>query len=224
MPAGGSIPLVPRLARGLLRWMLPAHLRQAVIGDFQELYASLAERRGRTHANLWYWRQTFQSVLACAGGDLAASAGELWRSVVAALRTLLRERRATVVNVAGLTLAFTVAILVAFHIGRETGFDRYHLQADRIFRVVTDLTLGGKPNSIASTNAALGPAMVETMPSGQVDFRPNRPRSPQVTRTMIAGSVRGNCRCPQSAFVQTRIYPASKLSVALPQSSPKVAE
>jgi predicted permease len=47
----------PRLARGILRFFVPADTRDSVDGDLAELYAMRARSRGRVHAALWYWRE-----------------------------------------------------------------------------------------------------------------------------------------------------------------------
>lgn len=52
----------PRIARFLLRVLLPATERRVVIGDLdEELRRDIAPARGATRARLWYWRQVLSS-------------------------------------------------------------------------------------------------------------------------------------------------------------------
>lgn len=47
----------PRLARGLLRRLLPTEIAESLIGDLEELHGRRARRHGRLRADLWYWWQ-----------------------------------------------------------------------------------------------------------------------------------------------------------------------
>jgi len=58
-----------------------------------------------------------------------------------ALRNLLRHRSYSVLNILGLALGITGAILIFLQVKYHLSTDRYHTNADRIYRVVTDLHL-----------------------------------------------------------------------------------
>jgi len=47
----------PSVARGLLRALLPAGVRDEAVDELDELYALRVARDGRIRARLWYWRQ-----------------------------------------------------------------------------------------------------------------------------------------------------------------------
>ena len=47
----------PRIARAVLRFFVPADVRDAVDGDLVELYTAQTNSRGRASAGLWYWRE-----------------------------------------------------------------------------------------------------------------------------------------------------------------------
>jgi len=54
-----------------------------------------------------------------------------------ALRNLLRERGSSVINIAGLTLGITSALVLFLMVKHAISFDTYHTNRDRIYRVVT---------------------------------------------------------------------------------------
>ncbi|MGV3589502.1 MAG: ABC transporter permease [Adhaeribacter sp.] len=58
-----------------------------------------------------------------------------------AFRNLLRHRSHSVLNILGLALGITGAILIFLLVKYHLSTDRYHTNADRIYRVVTDLHL-----------------------------------------------------------------------------------
>ena len=58
-----------------------------------------------------------------------------------AYRTLLRYKAYTALNVLGLTLGLTCAILIYMMVSFHLSFDGYHKNADRVVRIVTDFHL-----------------------------------------------------------------------------------
>jgi len=155
---------VPRLARVVLTHCLPRDLREPVIGDFEELYTEEYARRGQAHAALWYCGQTLQSVVACRFGALTDQLASAGSSLAAAARALGRQRVLSTLIMAGLTVAFACGIVVSYYVAHELRFDRYHDDAARVYRLGAELSLGGTPNAIASTNAPPALAMVEEFP------------------------------------------------------------
>jgi len=58
-----------------------------------------------------------------------------------AFRNLFRRRSHSVINIVGLALGITGAVLIFLLVTFHLSTDRYHTKADRIYRVVTDLHL-----------------------------------------------------------------------------------
>lgn len=55
----------------------------------------------------------------------------------AAFRSLLREKLNTIINILGLTLGITGALILFLIVHHGHSYDTYHTNADRIFRVVS---------------------------------------------------------------------------------------
>lgn len=105
-------------------------------------------------------------------------------SIKIALRALYREKRYAAINIVGLALALACAIVLALYLRFELTYDRHHVLHDRIYRVVNEFTIGGKPESFALTSAVLGPLLAEEYPDVQayVRFRPTGNNSPVLIR------------------------------------------
>jgi putative ABC transport system permease protein len=58
----------------------------------------------------------------------------------AALRSLLRERTSTLLNIAGLTLGIAGSLILFLIVTNGNSYDRYHSKFDRIYRIVTRST------------------------------------------------------------------------------------
>jgi putative ABC transport system permease protein len=81
-----------------------------------------------------------------------------------ALRSLVRDKYYSAINILGLAVGLTVAILIILYIYDELTFDRYHERHDRIYRLESDFTLDNKPNKFAVTQGPLGPTLMDEYP------------------------------------------------------------
>ncbi len=59
-----------------------------------------------------------------------------------AFRNFLKERFYTFLNIAGLAVGISVALLITIFIVTELSYDRFHSKADRTFRLISDLRMG----------------------------------------------------------------------------------
>jgi putative ABC transport system permease protein len=82
-----------------------------------------------------------------------------------AWRSMRKDGFFSAINVIGLGLGLAVCLLIGFYLHDEWSYDTYNRQADRIFRVVTDIQING--NSIHSVNipSPFGPGMVRDFPA-----------------------------------------------------------
>ncbi len=82
------------------------------------------------------------------------------------LRTLLKSKIYTLLNIAGLSTGMVVFILIMLYVNYEYSVDQYHQNKDNIYRIVKqekgNMYLG--KNRFAVTMAPLGPAVLEEFP------------------------------------------------------------
>jgi len=76
-----------------------------------------------------------------------------------ALRNFSRNKVYSILNVIGLAVGITAFILIALYVQYELSFDKYHENADRIYRIVKE-----RRNKSTKTPAALAPVFKETFP------------------------------------------------------------
>lgn len=82
-----------------------------------------------------------------------------------ALRSLLKSRGTSAINIAGLSIGFACCIIIFLFVQNEMSYDRFHKKAGNIFRVLTiDEALGVSSNLVGITLPALGEAMEENFP------------------------------------------------------------
>jgi len=72
-----------------------------------------------------------------------------------AFRNLVRLRFYTLINILGLALAMTIALLIGFYILHEFRYDKFHQGYERIYRVATKGDLSGEYFHVPMTSALM---------------------------------------------------------------------
>lgn len=79
------------------------------------------------------------------------------------LRNLARQKGYSFINIAGLALGVAATILILLVVQFELSFDTMHPDADLIYRVNSNTSMGGRAGKLAVSPAALGPRLHETI-------------------------------------------------------------
>ncbi len=81
-----------------------------------------------------------------------------------AIRQLIKTRGFTVLNILGLTLGLTTFLLIVLFIANECSYDRWNANADRIYRVNTDLNLNQHISYMADAAPPVAPTLLKNYP------------------------------------------------------------
>lgn len=81
-----------------------------------------------------------------------------------ALRNLRRHPAYSLINIAGLAIGMATCILILLYIQDELGYDRYHPDADRVYRIVDDIESGGQTVQTAGSPTGWGPVLKRDFP------------------------------------------------------------
>jgi len=87
-----------------------------------------------------------------------------WNYLKIALRKMRRQKGYSFINIAGLALGMACCLLIVFFIHHELSFDRFHQDADHIFRITLDAVLGGNPINAPRSPAPMAPDLVAMYP------------------------------------------------------------
>ena len=93
---------------------------------------------------------------------------------ITAIRRLLRNPITSIINIVGLATGLACAFLVLMFVENETSYDRHHKDADRIYRINSQLTLEGKTDKIAAQSMRAGPELKEMFPEVESYMRLSR--------------------------------------------------
>lgn len=155
----------PAFAAWILALTIRSEDRFSILSDFSEIYKELAREQGYLIAWRWYWAQVVRSIPTFILNTL------YWRFIVfknyltMTVRIFRRHKMYSFINIAGLSLGMTVCILILLWVRFELSFDRFHENAEELYRVINvEQTPGGEAVYSASNPIALGPVLEADYP------------------------------------------------------------
>lgn len=88
----------------------------------------------------------------------------IWNYMKIALRKIKRQKGFSFINISGLAIGMAACILILIWVHDELSYDRFHKNANQIFRINTEDTSGGKTFLLAGSPAPLGQTMLDEVP------------------------------------------------------------
>jgi len=101
--------------------------------------------------------------------------------ITTTLRSLVKDKYYSFINILGLALGLTVTILIILFIYDELNFDKSHVMHERVYRLESDFTLDNKNHIFAATQIPLAPTLMDDYPE-IVDFTRCAPVGTMYTR------------------------------------------
>lgn len=83
---------------------------------------------------------------------------------ITSMRSLMRSKGFSMINIVGLAVGLATVSLISFYVYHELSFDRYHKNADRIFRVVENLRTENELLFQSVSSPPMGPRMLKDFP------------------------------------------------------------
>ncbi|WP_192349870.1 ABC transporter permease [Algoriphagus sp. Y33] len=133
----------PGLFLSFFRWFCQPRLLDYIEGDLLEVYDRRYKEFGKRKAD---WKFIVDVVLLFRPGIIKSRKGYqkfntngMYKSYFKiGWRTIIRNKEYALINIAGLALSITCCILIFALVKHHTGFDDFHQNKDRIYRIVTE--------------------------------------------------------------------------------------
>ncbi len=137
---------------------------EAKLGDFMEIYSSIAEEKGKLRAGLRFWSYLGRSIPGYIKDSLAMGGTMFKNYLKIALRTIKKQKGFSLITVSGLGVGMACFILIYMYVSHEFSYDRYHDSAERIFRIGTRVDFGSQEVSFESSSDPLIAVLREKYP------------------------------------------------------------
>jgi putative ABC transport system permease protein len=157
-------PSPPLLAVWLVKHLERYQTEHAIIDDMHEVFARICRERNFTFACFWYWGQFLDAAIKNILFNLK------WRFVMlnnylkTAWRNLKRYKGYSFINIAGLAVGMAAFILIMLFVQYELSYDRYHENADRIYRVIRETPESASPITAEAAPGPMAPVLMEEYP------------------------------------------------------------
>ncbi|MES2109124.1 MAG: ABC transporter permease [Bacteroidota bacterium] len=99
-----------------------------------------------------------------------------------AFRSLRKNKGFTALNIIGLAAGLGVCLLIVLYVTDELSYDRYNVNADRIYRIDNDLYFNNTQYNAATTSKFFGPTLVASYPKIEQMVRFRNPGSQLVRK------------------------------------------
>ena len=130
----------PRLAEWILRQTTKSVEKFSILGDYEEEFVEIADTAGLRKARVWYLRQTLNSVIPFLLNKYYWRLAMFNSYLKIALRNIKRYKGYSFINITGLTVGITCFILILLYVQHELSYDKYHKNANEIYRIVTEIS------------------------------------------------------------------------------------
>lgn len=151
------------MAKFLLKILSSREKDGAYLGDIEELFYGRTECRGLWWSKRWYWWEAFKSIPGFVKESIRWRMAMIGNYFKIVLRNMQRQRGYTFINIVGLAIGIASTILILLWVKDELSFDRFHKNADRIYRVVFSSSDDGSPTN-ANGSFGVGPALERDFP------------------------------------------------------------
>ena len=169
-----KFPLVPYT---LLKLFLKGEEFHEFSDDIAEIYGQLLQSGPKWKAKSWYLFRILESLPRIFMDIL------YWRFVMLknylkiALRNFKRHKGYTFLNIAGFAIGMACCLIIFLYVRHETGFDTYHKDVERIYRIAQDIRTPTSNRIFAPVSPMVGPTL-------KADY----PQIEQTTRLLTTGS------------------------------------
>ncbi len=130
--------LPPKLAAWILHHIAVPEERFPVTQNLEEDFREYVSLKGKYKARIMYWHHVLKTVF------IIFCYKTYWRFsmfksyFITAIRNMLRQKGYSFINIMGLAIGIACSVFILLYIQFELSFDRYHEDADRIFRIAVE--------------------------------------------------------------------------------------
>ncbi|WP_425390092.1 ABC transporter permease [Ekhidna sp.] len=158
---------LPQSVKFLTKLLFNNQVREEIHGDLLEEMDAFSKNHGKFRTNLHLflttflfirYRYTWKNI-----NQINNSTMSLKHTFKPAWRNLKKDKVSALLNGVGLTIGFTLTLIISLMLTRELSYDQWHGKSDRIFRVTHDeRSTGRSDRHLPTVGPPVGPALADT--------------------------------------------------------------
>lgn len=152
----------PKLAEKLLSRLCKDELLEEIMGDLYQYHHDLAHLPGWKQ-RLYYWFHVFNFLRPFALKNSRIKNSNIYdmykNYFKIGYRNLLRNKGYSMINIGGLALGLTIAMLIGLWVYDELSYDTFHANYDKIGRARQHVTLNGQVDVGPAVSMPVGPTI-----------------------------------------------------------------
>jgi putative ABC transport system permease protein len=125
----------PKILESILCFILDYDEVESLPGDFSERYYIIANQSGKIWAIFWYLAHLLYLIPVFVFESLTWSLLMFSNYFKIAVRTLLKQKTYSFINVSGLALGIATCLIIFLYLRAELSYDQFHEHKDRVFRL-----------------------------------------------------------------------------------------
>lgn len=160
-------PPLPKWPTKIISKWCAADYREEVLGDLEEEFYDSVKLKGLSKARRGYWWTVVKSLrpyLRKSNQQIDYYENpnpiDMFKNYFKiAIRSMLKQRLYTGINVLGLGVGLACCLLIGLFINHELSYDKFHENAENTYRIELNYKYGGETGKSAMTPTALLPAL-----------------------------------------------------------------
>ena len=173
--------ITPKWANILLQRFCGSELQEEFRGDLEEEFLIKVKQKSAFRAIIWYWTEVLVLIWNFYSRHnkerKTASAIMLNNYFKIAYRRLGGNKLYSGINIIGLAIGIACCMILLAFVSNELNFDRFHKNADRIYRVQVTSKKSESSETSAIITAAVAPSMQDDFPEVSAFTRFANPES-----------------------------------------------
>jgi putative ABC transport system permease protein len=173
-----DLPIIqpPESLLRFFRWFCNPAYAEDIEGDLREMFDREVTASGVNKARLKFSMHVLRlfrpGIIRKVSIQSHNSPSPMFRNyVIASMRSLMRNKGFSAINIAGLAVGLATFSLISFYVYHELSFDKYHTNADRIFRIVENLKTENEMLYQSTSSPPMGPHFQKDFPEVEAYVR-----------------------------------------------------
>lgn len=161
----------PKVLSFILKKLTPFPGDESLVGDYEEYYLSILEHSGKLKAYFWYFIHIIKIIPSYLEQRIYWSFAMFKNYLKTVFRNFKRQKVYFFINVFGLTVGITCAVLILLWVQNELSYDRFFQKSGRIYRICSRGRIGDTEIKQTMTPAHLPATLKNDFPEVEQTVR-----------------------------------------------------